>query len=319
MIPIKYDEKNEASIKKYLEIVKQGRSPRHIKEINSLCELYLGCGFDDVIVASPDELISLKEKLDKNPNKALIVGKFKKICSSRVNKYISKVMYEKLSQEGRKILFELANSDVCPYCNRNFIELINIDGKGKYTGTFQLDHFFDKDSYPMFAVSAYNLIPVCSSCNRIKLNKEFEFYPYSDLVTVDDMKFDFAIKDWDFMNNCKSIDILINNISSQLKSNVQGLYLENVYQKHVDVVQELIMKVYYYGDGYIESIMVQTNDLFSSKEEIYRLLFGNYMEKKDYSKRPLAKFTGDILEVISQYYQTELNDYLVKIRERNKD
>lgn len=36
---------------------------------------------------------------------------------------------------------------------------------------------------------------------ELKLNKEFDFYPYSDLVTVDDMKFDFSIKDSDFINN----------------------------------------------------------------------------------------------------------------------
>ena len=111
MIPIKYNEKKEDNINKYLEIVKCGRSKKHISAINLLCERYLGGGFDDVIIAPPNKLISLKEKVDGDPNKDLIVADFKKICSSQMNKYISKVMYEKLSQEGRKILFELAEVD----------------------------------------------------------------------------------------------------------------------------------------------------------------------------------------------------------------
>ena len=38
----------------------------------------------------------------------------------------------------------------------------------------QLDHFFPRDSFPIFAVSLYNLVPACSACNHIKTTKEMK-------------------------------------------------------------------------------------------------------------------------------------------------
>ena len=37
------------------------------------------------------------------------------------------------------------------------------------------------------------------------------------------------------------------------------------------------------------------NGLFESEEELYRIVFGNYMEESSYGKRPLSKLTKDIL------------------------
>ena len=49
--------------------------------------------------------------------------------------------------------------NVCPYCNRNFIN----QKRG-----IELDHYFSKSQYPLFAISFYNLIPCCHSCNNSK-------------------------------------------------------------------------------------------------------------------------------------------------------
>lgn len=60
----------------------------------------------------------------------------------------------------------------CPYCNlTNEITLFE-DDEGVMRPS--LDHFFDKDRYPLFAISLGNLIPSCHHCNStFKGTKDF--------------------------------------------------------------------------------------------------------------------------------------------------
>lgn len=48
---------------------------------------------------------------------------------------------------------------VCPYCGMEFIQP---SGKTKK----QIDHFFPKNRYPFLALSYFNLIPSCDTCNE---------------------------------------------------------------------------------------------------------------------------------------------------------
>ena len=60
----------------------------------------------------------------------------------------------------------------CPYCNlSNEITLFK-DDEGMMRPS--LDHFLDKDRYPLFAISLGNLIPSCHHCNStLKGTKDF--------------------------------------------------------------------------------------------------------------------------------------------------
>lgn len=48
---------------------------------------------------------------------------------------------------------------VCPYCGMEIIKPTNRTKK-------QIDHFFPKSKYPFLALSYYNLIPSCDTCNE---------------------------------------------------------------------------------------------------------------------------------------------------------
>lgn len=48
---------------------------------------------------------------------------------------------------------------VCPYCGMEFIKPTNRTKK-------QIDHFFPKREFPFLALSYYNLIPSCDTCNE---------------------------------------------------------------------------------------------------------------------------------------------------------
>lgn len=59
------------------------------------------------------------------------------------------------------------NLRVCPYCGRSYVYAVEKPKKdgGQSTVKHQIDHFLNKDRFPMFAMSFYNLIPSCVVCN----------------------------------------------------------------------------------------------------------------------------------------------------------
>lgn len=64
----------------------------------------------------------------------------------------------------------------CPYCDTSFNGFFKT--KEKDRSLFELDHFFPKEQFPLFALSLYNFVPCCQFCNqRIKGRSTFsKFY-----------------------------------------------------------------------------------------------------------------------------------------------
>lgn len=73
--------------------------------------------------------------------------------------------YSFLTDEIRGTLVEKMGIPVCPYCNRQYIQPVTIDGKKRYLG--DLDHILPKSFYQLFSLSLWNLTPSCKSCNQI--------------------------------------------------------------------------------------------------------------------------------------------------------
>ena len=86
------------------------------------------------------------------------------------------------------------------------------------------------------------------------------------------------------------------NRKNGFEKNVLELKLNDVYQIHTDLVQECIKKYIIFNPDYIEDLYEQNRPLFESREEIYQVVYGNYLEEKNYGKRPLSKLTKDIME-----------------------
>lgn len=239
----------------------------------------------------------------------------------RLAEYLKK-SYDKIDSELRKKIIDSKNISVCPYCNRNYIsstykflqcnicnqELLVIDGtekecpgckqeiKGltKVVNTAQLDHFFPKDSYPLFAVSFYNLIPSCYSCNHVKFNKDLKHSPYDSSFPFDDVKFTYIPKSTD------KIEIKIDSCNPDFINGIRILGIEELYQSHIDVVNELIWKKEVYTKSYrdgLSKILNQT-DLELSEAEVNRFITGYYTDKENYGKRPLSKMVTDISKEI---------------------
>lgn len=296
MIPLKY-QKN-SSKEKYYELIIRSRDNDFIGEIDYKCWYYLRISFKHLVCAWPEELEQLHFDLKKLPDYEQIKKEFKSIASSKENNYIVNTLFKRMPREAKLMIYEQTEQNVCPYCNRNFIENLKVAKNKKVkknVGTFELDHFYSKDEFPMLAVSFYNLIPVCGACNRIKSNTAFKVNPYLR-KKKDDILFDYNILGSNYMEDENDLEIKISSSSKDALEDAQNLYLEEIYNCHKDIVQEIIKKMQYYGSEYIKCILEETGSLFKNEGELYRLLYGGYAEPDEFGKRPLSKFIKDIYQ-----------------------
>lgn len=251
--------------------------------------------FEQILTLKYNELKEIKEKIKDDSNFITEIEKLKGDESSENNFLID--AYEKLRKKYGKELVEKTGVTVCPYCNRNFVN------NGKDRAMAQFDHFFDKKTFPLFAISLYNLIPCCSSCNHTKQSNSISFSPYDyDFRTDDMLTFDYCLE------NINKYRIKINtneNITdcngkrrkNPIASNIEVLQLREQYNLHTDLLKQIIFKTRTMPESYLQEIreMLKTTidlDLGMTEEEIY---YDNYLSEEKYHLRPLSKFTHDIV------------------------
>lgn len=73
---------------------------------------------------------------------------------------------------GGYALCEASRYSMCPYCHQAFAHTLVPDGVGSFRPT--LDHYYPKSIYPYLALSIFNLVPSCYTCNsQLKGVKNF--------------------------------------------------------------------------------------------------------------------------------------------------
>lgn len=182
---------------------------------------------------------------------------------------------------------------VCPYCNQNHLNIVyEKDGKIRFWG--DLDHFYDKSTYPEFAICLYNLIPVCKVCNQLKSSQKSNIVsPYNYQIKSNIcFKTEFDEKlDLDYLQGkSQNFDIVIDKaqLSEEDKAEIEVFDLENRYKQLKQNVQEIIIKARAYDSIYQQ----QLKDEFGfSNDELDSYIFG-YTE--NHSDRILSKFNMDI-------------------------
>lgn len=242
--------------------------------------------FENFILAEFPDIKRLATDLSYN-NKDTIPQKIKSVYSKFSEKNLNNQLIEK------------ADIKVCPYCNENFI----MNRNEKYVSA-ELDHFFSKDKYPLFSICLYNLIPVCTTCNRLKSNNSLKVSPFDKSIDRDNFSITYDINGTDYLNNVKEIDVKFvpsGQDGINILEDMKKLHIDESYKSHNDYVQELIKRKYIYSDAKIDEIFYNFKSLFASKEELLRIIFGNYISKENFNKRPLSKLTHDILLQLEVY------------------
>jgi hypothetical protein len=247
--------------------------------------------FEDVILADMKKLPGIKNAYYGSP------------ISDEIN-YIRNNLYSLYFANSSKYLIDTEYNAaklvhklgivVCPYCNRNFINNVTYANRG-LKRTSQIDHYYPKEKYPFLAMSFYNLIPSCSSCNHIKSNKTIYCSPYdSRFNTSNLLRFNFKLRSINFIQDSSHLEVIITPLHKRIKSNLNTFKLDSQYKIHKDVVQELFKKKLIYAETKLKEINKDFEGLFNDEDEMKRTIFGNYLSESDINKRPLAKLISDI-------------------------
>ncbi|SEM42085.1 HNH endonuclease [Chryseobacterium taichungense] len=197
-------------------------------------------------------------------------------------------------------LAEILDQHTCIYCNRNYVKTVgNSDNKILRA---EYDHFFNKNKYPLLALSFYNLIPICSTCNKKKGDTDFDLdnYLHPYLMSDEDKKFNFSYRKKSFIDNNVKLCISTTDsaVEKKIKKTFKDLCLNEIYNSNSDKeLRDLLDLRYKYSQNYLEILLNNTfKNLPITKEEVYRMVFGIETKEEDYHKRPFSKFKKDIID-----------------------
>lgn len=249
---------------------------------------YFKKNIDDIVLCKPEDLVN-EEKYD-----------FKRICGNKSSKAFSIFrdymvgQYEKFIDKNGYWLSKKLNVNICPYCNRQYINTIE-KGENQKGVRPQFDHFLPKSEYPYFALSFYNLIPSCSICNSTKKENLIKINPYEKGFGTD-CKFHIdKIEKCILKQDSEQWKIILPK-HGDYKSHDEAFNLNDSYKNHKDIVEEIVFKAQAYNEDYFYDLIKSFAKFGLTEAEIKCMIFGNYISPDDYGKRPLSKLTADILE-----------------------
>jgi len=242
---------------------------------------------EEVITAKPEKLDEIAQWARGEADK----------YSFMITKYDNFITKEKKEYKAYDLAHKL-QVNVCPYCNINATYTVIKEDSKKITRP-EFDHFYDKATYPILALSFYNLIPSCHTCNStLKGTDDFtdktHLNPYSE--SFDKLaKFKLKIEDSTFYHSIKGFTLTLQSDDERAENNIKSFELDTLYQNHKDIVLELIQKQAIYNESYMDELMTQyEGTLFKNKEDLQRLIGGGYVSEEEIGKRPLSKLIKDI-------------------------
>ncbi|MCU7618473.1 hypothetical protein NZ698_14830 [Chryseobacterium sp. PBS4-4] len=260
--------------------------------LNYLNFLLISGNLKKLITAKPDGLIKIISDLNKNYTEFLD----SKSESNRIlyNIFVSSCYDTK--KFSKHDFITIINLDTCPYCNRNYIYYLAKKDEIKP----QIDHFFPKSKYPFFAMSFYNLIPSCQTCNGLEVKGEKDpvklkiTNPYQIMDT--DFTFSYKILTSGIISSLLDKNSVKVELTSSLTGNLEVFKLKELYELHSDHVVELVFKSKIkYSDTYRKYLKkYREKGIFFSDNEVDRMILGNYTNIDDIHKRPFSKLYQDI-------------------------
>ncbi|MCS6096493.1 HNH endonuclease [Shewanella baltica] len=253
---------------------------------------------------------------------------FEQLCSSHFD-------YKKFSRQregwGPYPLIDELKNTVCPYCNRSYIHSVFEDSI--FGGRPELDHFLSKSIFPFFALSIYNLIPVCHSCNHAKLDKhvvkivggQAEYTHLHPNITEDNvlntqmfkteqegdlltflMTNDFSLKGKiRITDNCKA-STKVKNSLELYKLAFDGIdeRLIGYYSEHYKDIEITLNLVKQYPRSAIHSI---ANLIKEDSKTLQRVFVENLISESPWEE-PLGKLKRDLLDSIINSLDLEESD-----------
>lgn len=269
--------------------------------------------FRQLVLLPPDKLKELSEIINNRiEDKKFTKHIFERTSIQRLKAVYTdgKIMSHEInSQKINTLMIDQLNINVCPYCNRNYINTrVDIENPSKSSLGAQMDHFYSKDKYPIFSVCLYNFIPVCGVCNNIKRTTDFKVFPF-----LEDVEKKHEVRFYYRYSNLDEIELYFET-SKEREADMNTIKLGEAYAIHHLDVKNMLIREERYSKSYREEL----RDLFRSNgvvgknvsqlsladEEIDRMIFGDSVFEEDIKNISLGKFKKDIYQEIKS-----LRDY----------
>jgi hypothetical protein len=273
--------------------------------------IFFDINFEDIIFSKAENLVYLINKIElRIIEQSILIKKIKnpkaktkkEILIYEAKDRIKEIFKYEGNNQSKKITpFFTDNFDfrTCFYCNKDFITNFNTK---KEVSTFQLDHFYDKGTYPYLALSFYNLMPSCPTCNSSKVKGSANTFE-NNCIAPNSQKFDFhqKVKFKLFLDSdCKNLHIKSkDDIDITLKEPFTDKYdkyieifkLNERYKAHKDIVFDMIQKAELYPESRLKELQDLTGIPFQQiKKDIFNLID----ENEDLSKQPFSKLIVDM-------------------------
>ncbi len=118
--------------------------------------------------------------------------------------------------------------------------------------------------------------------SRFVLTKNNDVNPLNrnEILKLDD-KSEFAVN--------------LENPTTEENRNIKTFDLRELYNQHKDYVLEIAEKSAAYDKWTQEGIVDRFQGVLHSSEEVYNIVFGKYLSDAEHIKRPMSKFSKDIL------------------------
>lgn len=195
--------------------------------------------------------------------------------------------------------YDLAHSlkiNTCPYCNRNYTNTIITVDKEKFCRP-AFDHYFPESKHPLLAISFYNLIPSCTTCNSGRkgaddVRLDTHLNPYVAEQT-NDIVFSYQYSS----HTLSDLEVVTKCLSVKERKSLELFGIKEVYNTHIDELRDMIRMRTYFTDQYLDILQSNLLDgIIISRKELYRLAFGTEFQSEDFINKPLSKFKNDILK-----------------------
>lgn len=223
------------------------------------------------------------------------------------NEIISQYIHgDMLSKEDRFALMEKMNVRVCPYCNQQYVYAVRFDDDkdGRYLG--DLDHVMPKKAFPLFALSLWNLVPACKSCNQLfKRNQKKEILSpiasgfgsdcvfrieYHSVGAIQGASLDFDAE-WKISSAAES------SKKQKIENNMDVFKLNELYKGHKREIQLILWKKAVCSNkAYQESLKSMVKSIRGGSLEMEHFLYGMDLSERKFGEQPHAKMVHDIVK-----------------------
>lgn len=181
---------------------------------------------------------------------------------------------------------------VCPYCDEEYLDVVDIEGKKKRTSEF--DHFFPEGQkkFPALAMCFYNLVLSGQNCNGLKLQSGLGVSPYDE--DIEDLT--FLSPDLPPGINMDSVNpedckVLL-HAKRGMVDNEKVLGLRDRYANRFVEAYELLLKKQHFPEEKMSELV--KGGYYTSKDQLKKVLYGEPYEKTRFQKT-LQKLKKDLV------------------------